>query len=83
MALRFSMDDAAAGMSNRRQHDPDLDCARADVARRDRRGGATSARSKRVRVAALGKKGSVSERLKGLGAMSPEERKAAAGAERR
>src|SRR5688572_8782012 len=30
-----------------------------------------------VRVAALGKKGSVSERLKGLGAMSPEERKRA------
>jgi phenylalanyl-tRNA synthetase alpha chain len=30
-----------------------------------------------VRVAALGKKGSVSERLKGLGAMSPDERKAA------
>jgi phenylalanyl-tRNA synthetase alpha chain len=28
-----------------------------------------------VRVAALGKKGSVSERLKGLGAMSPDERK--------
>jgi len=30
-----------------------------------------------VRVAVLGKKGSVSERLKGLGAMSPEERRAA------
>ncbi len=30
-----------------------------------------------VRVAALGKKGSISARLKGLGAMSPEERKAA------
>jgi phenylalanyl-tRNA synthetase alpha chain len=30
-----------------------------------------------VRVAALGKKGSISERLKGLGKMSPEERKAA------
>ena len=30
-----------------------------------------------VRVAALGKKGSVSERLKGLGVMSPEERKLA------
>ncbi len=30
-----------------------------------------------VRVAALGKKGSISERLKGLGAMGPEERKAA------
>jgi phenylalanyl-tRNA synthetase alpha chain len=30
-----------------------------------------------VRVAALGKKGSVSERLKSLGAMSPEERRAA------
>jgi phenylalanyl-tRNA synthetase alpha chain len=30
-----------------------------------------------VRVAALGKKGSVSERLKGLGGMSPEERKTA------
>ena len=30
-----------------------------------------------VRVAALGRKGSVSERLKGLGAMSPEERKTA------
>jgi phenylalanyl-tRNA synthetase alpha chain len=30
-----------------------------------------------VRVAALGKKGSVSERLKGLGGMSPEERKLA------
>jgi len=30
-----------------------------------------------VRVAALGKKGSVSERLKGLGAMSPEERRTA------
>src|SRR5687768_7473045 len=30
-----------------------------------------------VRVAALGRKGSVSERLKGLGGMSPEERKAA------
>ncbi|MCX5520554.1 phenylalanine--tRNA ligase subunit alpha [Kaistia defluvii] len=28
-----------------------------------------------IRVAALGKKGSVSERLKGLGAMTPEERK--------
>ena len=30
-----------------------------------------------VRVAALGKKGTVSERLKGLGAMTPEERKTA------
>ena len=30
-----------------------------------------------LRVAALGKKGSISERLKGLGAMSPEERKTA------
>ncbi|MCX5495003.1 phenylalanine--tRNA ligase subunit alpha [Kaistia dalseonensis] len=30
-----------------------------------------------VRVAALGKKGSVSERLKGLGAMTPDERKTA------
>ena len=28
-----------------------------------------------VRVAALGKKGSISEQMKGLGAMSPEERK--------
>jgi phenylalanyl-tRNA synthetase alpha chain len=33
-----------------------------------------------VRVAALGKKGSISERLKGLGRMSPEERKAAGAA---
>jgi phenylalanyl-tRNA synthetase alpha chain len=33
-----------------------------------------------VRVSALGKKGSVSERMKGLGAMSPEERKEAGAA---
>ncbi len=33
-----------------------------------------------VRVAALGKKGTISERLKGLGAMAPEERKAAGAA---
>ena len=33
-----------------------------------------------VRVSALGKKGSISERMKGLGAMSPEERKDAGAA---
>jgi phenylalanyl-tRNA synthetase alpha chain len=33
-----------------------------------------------VRVAALGKKGSISERLKGLGALAPEERKSAGAA---
>lgn len=38
-------------------------------------GAADEAALEAVRVAALGKKGSVSELLKGLGAMSPEERK--------
>ena len=33
-----------------------------------------------VRVAALGKKGAISERLKGLGKMAPEERKIAGAA---
>jgi phenylalanyl-tRNA synthetase alpha chain len=40
-------------------------------------GAADEAALEGVRVAALGKKGSVSERLKALGAMSPDERKAA------
>ena len=33
-----------------------------------------------MRVAALGKKGSISERMKGLGAMSPDERREAGAA---
>ncbi|HVV93023.1 MAG TPA: phenylalanine--tRNA ligase subunit alpha [Hyphomicrobiales bacterium] len=40
-------------------------------------GAADEAALESVRVAALGKKGSVSELLKGLGAMSPDERKSA------
>ena len=44
---------------------------------------ATEAALEEVRVAALGKKGVVSERMKTLGKMSPEERKEmGAGAER-
>jgi phenylalanyl-tRNA synthetase alpha chain len=41
---------------------------------------ADEAQLEAVRVAALGKKGSISERMKGLGAMSPEERKDAGAA---
>jgi len=52
-----------------------------DSLERDIRGAIAAAADERaletVRVAVLGKKGSVSERLKGLGSMSPEQRKVA------
>ncbi|MBN9434785.1 MAG: phenylalanine--tRNA ligase subunit alpha [Bosea sp.] len=54
----------------------DLDALESDI-RQAIAGAADEAALEAVRIAALGKKGSVSERLKGLGAMSPEERKTA------
>ncbi len=54
----------------------DLDALESDI-RQAIAGAADEAALEAVRIAALGKKGSVSEQLKGLGAMSPEERKTA------
>lgn len=54
----------------------DLDALESDI-RQAIAGAADEAALEAVRIAALGKKGSVSEQLKGLGAMSPEERRTA------
>jgi phenylalanyl-tRNA synthetase alpha chain len=54
----------------------DLDALESDI-RQAIAGAADETALEAVRIAALGKKGSVSEQLKGLGAMSPEERKTA------